>query len=258
MSQIEISTDKPEPYLNVKKLPYIKEIQTNISDDGKPVNYWAYFVIDKGAIYKDGDTYIKSDATSRITADRKFLRPKSFVRTITDENKIQNIEVRTGTLNEYLEFVNISKWRYPKRQQKVTFSDSGITFIDMKEEQTISRGTEKHELAPELWRYTPLVRTYWGYNKVYTLLDVVFQEGLIEECFFPSKSCNNLLLLLPEQHKNSKVMMSRQLSKQIEAGSRNYKGFEIKLYQEGNDRGIQVIIPDAKPASDKAPMQMDA
>ena len=251
MSRIERSIDESEPYLSVKNLPYITEIKdqrTNVSASGDIFVEHAYFIIDRNAVYKMGDGYKISPKFYMVLANNRLLNPRRFYNEITDENQIQNLEIMTAILNEYLELVNISKWRYPKQ-----------------EGQQISKGTETYELTPELYRYNPLVYGSWEYfesAETYLLMDLPLYKPLIDLLidggYLSSIPYNKLILLLPSKYNNHKINIWKNLTKEITAKNINHRGFEIKLYQEGNDRGIQVIIPDAKPASDKAPMQMDA
>ena len=255
MSRIERSIDESEPYLSVKNLPYITEIKdqrTNVSKSGEIFVEPAYFIIDRNAVYKMKDGYKISPKFHMILANNRLLNPRCFWNEITDENQIQNLEIMTAILNEYLELVNISKWRYPKQ-----------------EGQQISKGTETYELTPELYRYNPLVYGSWEYfesAETYLLMDLLLYKPLIDLLidggYLSSIPYNKLILLLPSKYNNHKINIWKNLTKEITAKN-NYRGFEIKPYQEGNDRGIQVIIPDikipdAKQVSDKAQMQIDA
>ena len=218
---IELSDAVQEPYLNIKKLPYINTINFTKTNS----NAYPYFIF--SPVCKNGDLIEEHPANYPVYAHSKFMQPIGCMsaKMITKPKLIASLE--TFTINEYLERVNGHSWTYQEMTEQpsiqATTSNAPIKPVDTGKIELDE--LDILELTPELYKKTSLVSTQWKFDKlknVYKLIDLRFNKALLEHNFFPPDGYSNFLLRFPEKYKDHPVIIDDTIKDLIINGSRRY------------------------------------
>ncbi|MBQ3944187.1 MAG: hypothetical protein II670_01070 [Alphaproteobacteria bacterium] len=228
---IELSDAVQEPYLKIKKLPYINTINFTKTNN----NAYPYFIF--SPVCKNGDLIEEHPANYPVYAHSKFMQPIGCMSAKMTKKYKLIASLETFTINEYLERKNGHSWTYQGMTEQpsiqVTTSNAPIKPVDTgKIELEELDKLDILELTPELYKKTSLVSTQWKFDKsknVYKLIDLHFNKALLEHNFFPPDGYSNFLLRFPEKYNDRPVIIDDTLNDLIINGSissRYYRYFE--------------------------------